>query len=166
MLAAHEIFGFMSPGLAVEIVQQLHDTNREAYRATLAAVAESRRLRPVFLERKPRAEQHKAVCESLAKPRLEATAITTLQNWLLKHESAMLCDYLNALEIKHENGAVDDLPKEMDDAKLEAAVEGLLAKYPQEKVGVYLRAFNDLSQAKWPNLARKLDEDPRLQLGG
>jgi len=32
-------------------------------------------------------------------------------------------------------------------------------------VAVYLRAFNDLNQAKWPNLTALLDQDARLQLG-
>jgi hypothetical protein len=166
MLAAHEIFGFMSPALAAEIVGQLHEADKEAYRSLVSTVAEARHVRPVFLERKPRPEQHKALVESLGRPRLEAVAITTLQNWLMKQQTAMLTEFLNALGIKHENGAVEDLPKEMADDKLKPAVEALLAKYPPEKVAVYLRAFNDLSQANWPNLAKMLDEDTRLQLGG
>jgi len=166
MLAAHEIFGFMSPALATEIVEQLHAADREAYRGLLGSVAEARHVRSVFIERKPRAEQHKALVESLAKPRLEALAITTLQTWLMKQQGAMLTEFLNALAIKHDNGAVEELPKEMEDEKLKPALESLLAKYPHEKVAVYLRAFNDLSQANWPNLAKLLDEDSRLQLGG
>jgi len=166
MLAAHEIFGFMSPALALEIVSQLHTADKDAYRALLASVAEARHVRPVFLERKPRALQHQALVESLTKPRLEAVAITTLQGWLMKQQAAMLADFLNALEIKHDKGAVEDLPKEMADEKLKPAVEGLLAQYPRETVAVYLRAFNDLSQANWPNLAKMLEEDARLQLGG
>ncbi len=166
MLAAHEIFGFMSPGLATEIIEQLHSADKEAYRTLLASVAEARHVRAVFLERKPRPEQHKGVVESLTKPRLEAAAITTLQSWLMKQQGAMLADYLDALGFKHDKGAVEELPKEMADEKLKAAVEALLAKYPHEKVAVYLRAFNDLSQASWPTLAKMLAEDKRLQLGG
>jgi len=166
MLAAHEIFGFMSPGLASEIAEQLHGADKESYRSLLGSVAEARHVRPVFLERKPRPEQYKIIVESLGKPRLEAVAVTTLQNWLMKQQTAMLTDFLDALGIKHDKGAVEELPKEMDDAKLHAAVEGLLSKYPHERVAVYLRAFNDLSKANWPNLAKTLESEPRLQLGG
>lgn len=165
MLAAHEIFGFMSPALATEIVEQLHAADRDAYRALLAAVAESRHVRPIFLEHKPRAEQHNTVVESLSRTRLEAAAITALQTWLLKQQTAMLTEFLDALGIKHDKGAVEELPKEMADDKLKPAVEALLAKNAPEKVAVYLRAFNDLSQANWPNLGKMLEEDPRLQLG-
>ena len=166
MLAAHEIFGFMSPALALEIIDHLHTSDRDTYRALLAAVSDFRRVRPIFLERKPRVDQHKALVESLTKPKLELNAVAALQTWLMKNQKAMLVDFLNALEIKHEEGAVDDLPEKMEDAKLTGAVEGLLANYPHEKVAIYLRAFNDLSNANWDNLAKMLDEDKRLQLGG
>lgn len=155
----------MSPALAAEIVEQTHESDKQLYRGVLAGVAEARKVRPVFLERKPRTDQHKEVVSMLSKPRLDAVAVSVLQNWLLKHQTALLTDFLNALEIKHEKGAVDDLPEKMDDAKLKSAVENLLGKHQKEKVAVYLRAFNDLNQAKWPNLAEMLDKDPRLQLG-
>jgi len=166
MLAAHEIFAFMSPALATEIIEQFHSADKETYRSILNSVAEARHVRPVFLERKPRTERHKAMVESLGRSRLEAMAITTLQTWLMKNQTAMLTDFLDALAIKHDKGAVEELPKSVEDEKLRAAVEGLLAKYPHEKVAVYLRAFNDLSQATWPNLAKLLESEPRLQLGG
>ena len=165
MLTAHEIFGFMSPALAQEIVEQLHTGSKEVYRATVAAVAEARKVRPVFLERKPRTERNKDIAASLCKPGLESLAVNVLQAWLLKCQSAMLADFLNALGIPHKDGMVDDLPATMDDAKLKAAVEALLAKYPPAHVAVYLRAFNDLNEAKWASLTEMLDKDARLQLG-
>ena len=71
----------------------------------------------------------------------------------------------NALGIKNDKGVVEDLPGTMDDAKLQAAVEILLGKYPPEVVSVYLNAFNDLNGAGWPNLKALLEADTRLQLG-
>ena len=165
MLTAHEIFGFMSPALSAEIVAQTHEADKQIYRAVLAGIAEAKKVRPVFLERKPRADQHKEMVSMLTKPRLDTLALQLLQNWLLKHQTAMLTDFLDALGIKHDKGAVEDLPEKMDDEKLKSAVEKLLAKFPKENVAVYLRAFNDLNQAKWQNLAEMLDKDQRLQLG-
>jgi hypothetical protein len=60
---------------------------------------------------------------------------------------------------------VEDLPAGVDDAKLKAAVELLLGKYPHETVAVYLNAFNDMNAAGWPNLKTLLESDSRLQLG-
>jgi hypothetical protein len=53
----------------------------------------------------------------------------------------------------------------VDDAKLKAAVELLLGKYPHETVAVYLNAFNDMNTAGWANLKALLETDARLQLG-
>ena len=61
---------------------------------------------------------------------------------------------------------VEDLPQAMDDARLRAAVDALLGKYPPETVAVYLHAFNQMNAASWPHLKALLESDPRLQLGG
>ena len=55
--------------------------------------------------------------------------------------------------------------RRMDDAKLKAAIDALLAKYPGEAVAVYLNAFNDMNEANWANLKTMLESDKRLQLG-
>jgi hypothetical protein len=57
------------------------------------------------------------------------------------------------------------LPAAMDDAKVRAAVESLLGKYPPEAVAVYLHAFTGMNEMEWPGLKTLLDSDPRLQLG-
>jgi hypothetical protein len=165
MLTAHEIIGFMSPKLALEIIEQTHQSEKAVYRTILNTVAEVKKVRPIFLEHKPRAERNQELLSMLVKPRLELMAVTLLQTWLLKNQAPMLADFLNALAIPHQNGAVENLPETMDDAKLKPAVDLLLSKYPREHVGVYLRVFNDLNEAKWPTLAEMLDKDPRLQLG-
>jgi hypothetical protein len=155
----------MSPTLANDIITFTFEFEKPTYRATLNAVAESRHVRPVFLERQPKPQRHATMASSLAKPSLEAAAGNLIRTWLIKKYKAMLVDFLNALEIKNEDGVVDDLPASMDDAKLKTAVNGLLAKYPPEAVAVYLNAFNDMNEANWPNLKTSLETDSRLQLG-
>ncbi len=165
MLTSHELFGFMSPALANEIVAFTHESDKPAYKATLAAVAQARHVRPVFLERQPRTQQHAEIIASLARPVLETAAAGLVRAWLLKKHQAMLVDFLNALGIENKDGVVDDLPKEMDDAKLKSAIETLLTKHPPEVVAVYLNAFNDMNEAHWANLKTLLESDARLQLG-
>jgi hypothetical protein len=155
----------MSPALANDIITFTFENEKSAYRATLNAVAESRHVRGVFLERQPKAQRHAAMAASLAKPNLELAAGNLIRIWLLKKYKGMLVDFLNALEIKNEDGVVEDLPKTMDDAKLKSAVEILLGKYPPEAVAVYLNAFNDMNEANWSNLKSLLENDSRLQLG-
>jgi hypothetical protein len=165
MLKSHELFGFMSPALANEIISFTFESDKPAYKATLAGIANALHVRPVFLERQPRLQRHASMAHVLAKPGMDAIAGGLLRAWLVKKYESMLVDFLNALEIKNEKGVVDDLPKTMDDAKLKTAVETLLAKYPPEAVAVYLNAFNDMNEANWPNLNAMLESDKRLQLG-
>jgi hypothetical protein len=166
MLTSHELFGFMSPPLAVRIIEFTHDNNKELYRSALAAVAEARKLRPAFLERTPRTTRHASMASILSRPRLELIAANVLREWLMKQQTPMLSDFLNALAIPHKDGAVDDLPAAVDDEKLRGAVDGVLAKYPAEEVAVYLNAFYTMNDVHWPNLEAMLKNDPRLQFGG
>ncbi len=165
MFKSYELFGFMSPALASEILTFAHESEKPTYRAVLQAVAEARRVRPVFLERRERNERHATMLSTLARPNLDAAAGTLLRTWLVKKYQSMLTDFLNALEIPNENGVVEDLPESMSDEKLKAAVEALLAKYPPEAVAVYLNAFNGMNEANWSNLQTLLENDTRLQLG-
>jgi hypothetical protein len=165
MLTSHELLGFMSPGLANEIIDFIRELDKPTYKATLTAVAQARHVRPVFLERQPRVQRHAEMIATLSRPALEPAAAALIRVWLVKKQRQMLVDFLNALGLPNNEGVVDDLPATMDDAKLKSAIDTLLAKYPAEAVAVYLNAFNDMNEANWPNLKTMLESDKRLQLG-
>jgi|SRR4051812_35113523 hypothetical protein len=165
MLTSHEIIGFMSPNQALEILNYAYESDKPLYHTLTKAVAEARKLRPVFLERQPRAERHHDMIATLSRPALDAITGNLIRTWLLKKYSPMLADFLDALGITHKDGVVDDLPAAVDDAKLAAAVDALLAKYPPEVVAIYLQAFNEMNEADWANLKTMLEQDKRLQLG-
>lgn len=166
MLKSHELLGFMSPTLATEIIEYLFESDKPSYRATLNAVAEARKLRPIFLERQSRAQRHATMLGTLTRPQLDQVAGILIRAWLVKKYTAMLTTFLDALAIPHKEGVVEELPPAVDDAKLKEAVEALLGKFPAEVVAVYLNAFNDMNEANWPNLRSILESDSRLQLGG
>lgn len=166
MFTAYELFGFMPPALASEIIEQTFATNKELYKASLAAVADARHVRPVYLERKPRVERHKDMIDMLSRPRMNVAAAGLIRGWLMKNQSAMLSDFLNALGIENKDGTVDNLPDKVEDEKLKAAVNVILEKYPKEKVAIYLHAFDEMNEVRWENLKTVLENEPRLQLVG
>ena len=166
MLTSHELLGFMSPALALEILTYAYEQDKPLYRSTLSAVADVRKLRPVFLERQPRTQRHAAMLATLSKPSLEMVTANLIRTWLLKKYKGMLVDFLDALGITHKDGVVDDLPTSMDDAKLKAAVDTMVTKYTPEVVAVYLNAFNEMNEVEWTNLKGMLETDKRLQLVG
>ena len=165
MLKSHELLGFMSPGLANEIITFAYESDKPAYKATMTAVAEARHVRPVFLERQPRTQRHATMIATLTRPGAGPRGRHLIRAWLMKKHLAMLVDFLDALGIPHKDGVVEELPASMDDAKLKSAMDTLLAKHPPEAVAVYLNAFNDMNEANWANLKTMLESDARLQLG-
>lgn len=165
MLTSHELIGFMSPSLANDILNFAYESDKPVYKATMTGVAQALRVRPVYLERQPRAQRHGSMVQILSRPGLDAVAAGLIRAWLVQKYKTMLVDFLSALDISNKDGVVDDLPATVDDAKLKSAIELLLSKYPPEVVGVYLNAFNDMNEANWDNLKTMLESDSRLQLG-
>ncbi len=165
MLKSHELLGFMSPDLANDILNYAFESDKPTYKAVMNGIAEARKIRPVFLERQPRPQRHALMIATLSRPGLDQVAGSLIRAWLVKKQKALLVDFLNALNIANNEGVVDDLPANVDDAKLKAAIEAILAKHNPEVVAVYLNAFNDMNEASWANLKTMLENDARLQLG-
>src|SRR5262245_32725873 len=98
-MTSHELFAGMPPKLATEILEYAYTTDKDLYRATLAAVAESRKVRAVFLERQPRATRNNTMITMLSRGPLEPAADNLLRYWLLKKHNAVLTDFLDGLKI-------------------------------------------------------------------
>ena len=165
-MPSHKFFAEMSPALALEILEFTFANDKKHYRAVLEAVAQARHVRSIFLERQPRTERARMLIAHLGRPGQELIADNLIRNWLLTHHTVMLADFLTALGVAHTNGVVESLPETMNEAPLRAAVAALLAKYPEETVALYLRAFAEMNQTHWPHLETVLQDDPRLKLRG
>ena len=166
-MRSHELFQHMSPERAAEIFVFLHKDQKPVYKAAIQGLATQRNLRGVFIERKPPNERHPWMKAALSRPVSNTLATHLVQAWLLGAHKPMLCDFLDALEIAHdEDGTVEELPAAPPKEKIAAAVDLLVGKYPAESVAIYLHAFRDMdTSVQWPPLNDILTEDPRLQLG-
>jgi len=120
----------------------------------------------VFVERKPRDERFAWIKDALARKQNESFAANLLQIWLVSRRPKMLCDFLDALGIQHdENGTVENIPAQPEKSVLDAAVAGLLEKYDSPMVAIYLNAFQALDDTGWPLLEEIINADSRLRLG-
>ena len=164
-MKAHELFQRMSPSLAAEVFTFLQREQKPVYKAAIQGLANQRNLRGVFIERKPPQERHPWLQAALSRPLSDGVASHLVQAWLLGGHKPMLNDFLDALEIAHEDdGTVDELPASPPKEKVAAAAAQLIAKYPAETVAVYLHAFRDMDSAvQWPALDEVLHETPELQ---
>ncbi len=162
---ASEIFQHLSPTLAEQTLTYLNTAEKPTYKVAIQTLAAQRKLRPVFVERKPRAERHAWMQAALARPANEQIAANLLQMWLMGAQSPVLCDFLDALGIEHdEHGGIENLPAAPDAEKLRTAVDAILAKHPAEVVAVYLQSFQTMDIAGWPALGEILEKDERLHL--
>ncbi len=165
MLKPHDIFARMPAPSADQLFGFLHEREKPLYKATIDTLAKQRKLRPVFVERKPRAERHEWMRDVLGKKANEPVAAHLLQIWLVGAHAPLLCDFLDALGIAHdENGTIEKLPSAPPKEKLAEVVASLFAKHDAGVIAVYLHAFQALDDAGWSTLDELLAEDPRLKL--
>jgi hypothetical protein len=166
MLNPHEIFSRMPSETAGQLLSFLFEKEKPLYKATIESLAKQRKLRPIFVERKPREERHAWMKENLGKKSSEGVAAHLLQIWLVGAQAKLLCDFLDGLGIAHdENGTIEELPSAPPKEEVARVVNSLLETHDASVVAVYLHAFQALDEQGWPSLAEVLAEDPRLQLG-
>jgi hypothetical protein len=163
-MKSYQMFAALTAGLAAQILEDLHAQHKDLYKTALQSAAQALKVRPVFLERQPRAERNRRIAACLGHLEMNLVASNVISAWLIKTQVPMLSEFLDALKIPHDKGVVEDLPPSVEDGALTAAVEALLAKHPQEVVTLYLQAFFEMNEARWPNLAIMLRDDIRLQL--
>lgn len=165
-MQANEIFQNMSADLAATIFQHFREEERDAYRGTIATLAAHRKLRPVFVTKKPVDQQYAWLKGACARKQSEGAAEHLIQVWLMRARGEMLVKFLDAVGISHDGeGAIDDLPDSLDADKVKAGVDALIADYPAEEVAVYLHIFQGQTDDGWPELSAALAEDERLKLG-
>jgi hypothetical protein len=165
-MRSYEIFRECPAELVNEMFSYLQEHEKAVYRAIIQNLANQRKLRPVFIERKPKTERHEWLRQTLSRKPADDVAAQTLQIWLLGAQKDLICGFLDALEIPHDGkGFVDQLPAEPSSEKLDTAVRQLLEHHRPEIVTIYLHVFQTMDDASWKGLEKILAADPRLRLG-
>ena len=158
-MLAHQLFQSMSPELGRQIMTWMKDDEREVYKACVTTLAQQKKVRPVFVTQRSRDQQFTWIMDTLKSRLSEGVGENILQVWLMKAKSAMLVSFLDTLEIKHDGkgGVEDDIPADLDAAKVAAGVTKLLAEFPAEEVGVYLNLFQLQQRNGWPAVAEAIN---------
>jgi hypothetical protein len=166
MLKPHEIFARLYPETSTRIFAELHESQKALYKAAVDSLAKAHNLRPVFVERKPRQEQHLWIADKVRRRVHDSIAAHLLQAWLVGSHKALLCDFLDGFGIAHdENGTIEVLPPAPSRDELLRVVDGLRTRYDSQLLAIYLNAFQSLDSEGWDSLGSLLHEDPSLQLG-
>ena len=164
-MTATEIFGRLNGTQAGEVLNWLAENDRNAYKSAAGMLATRRKLRAVFVERKPKDERNQWIKESLSRPANGDLALEILQVWTLGCNESMVCEFLDTLDIAHNGkGLIDNLPAEPAADKVTKAVELLISKYPTHSVFVYLHLFSDMDSQGWTTLRGLLASRPELSV--
>jgi hypothetical protein len=164
-MKCYEIFSKLSPELTNEIFAYLLDSEKPVYKAMIQNIASRRKLRPVFIERKPRDERHLWLQQALSLKTADDITTQVLQIWLLGAQRELICEFLDSLGIEHDGkGVVENLPAEPPREKLNNTITRLLEKRSPEVVTVYLHAFQAMDESGWSVLEEALATDPRVSL--
>lgn len=148
------------------MLSYFRNEERAAYTNILANLAGQRKLRPVFIQRKPVADQIAWMIRTLQLPSCDDLAQQLLELWLMSTQAEMMGAFLTALGVEHDgDGRVDDIPRTLDGDKVKAGVDTLLERFPVEEVALYMHIFNSQQTGGWPEIEEALD-DPRLAWSG
>ena len=162
-MKAHELFSQMDTELASDIVGYFRKESREIYKTTVASLSMQRKLRPVFVQKKPAEAQIAWLVKTLKMRNANTVGEHLLQVWLLKAQQALLIDFLDAMEIEHDDeGAVENLPESIEKEKLDPALDLVLGKHDPRVVTLYMRVFQMQQAGGWPGIAEALESDKRL----
>jgi hypothetical protein len=163
---AHEIYQALAPELVTQMLDWFRDHERAVYKNAVATLAQNRRLRPVFIQRKPLPQQYAWIQKTCSLNSCDTIGEHLLQAWFLAGHQPLLAAFCDAMGIPHDGkGSVQgDLPESLDAEKLDAAVDKLLESHDPRLVTLYLRVFNLQVPGGWPELTAKLENDERLKL--
>lgn len=163
----HEIYQQLDPALVEEMFLFFRETERDLYKSAVASLASNRKLRPVFVQKKPVPEQIAWLHKTLKLRSSDIIGEHLFQAWFMKGQQPLLVDFCDSMDIAHNGeGTVEgDLPADLDADKLKATLDTLIGKYDPRLVTLYLRVFNLQTLSGWPALAAALEEDERLVLG-
>ena len=162
---AYEIYQNIKPSIIVDLFTWMRAEERDLYKSTVATLANDRKLRPVFVQKKSVAEQIAWMHKTLKLKSSDMIGEHLFQVYFMQGQQALLVAFCDAMSIEHDGkGSVDGaLPESFDTDTLKAAIDTLLVDFEPQLVSLYLQIFNLQTESGWENLNEILASDERLK---
>lgn len=163
---AHELYSAVDPALVTQMLDWFRSNDRNVYKSAVATLAGNRKLRPVFIQKKPMTEQYAWIHKTLKLHVCDGIGEQLLQAYLMAGQQSMLAMFCDGLGIPHDGkgSVVGDLPKKLDSERLSATVDRLTGLFDPKLFALYLHCFNMQIPGGWPEMTEKLSSDERLAL--
>ena len=114
-MKAHEIYQHLAPEMLYQMLNWFRDNERSVYQNALATMAGNRKLRPVFIQRKPLPDQYAWFAKTLKLKPSDTIGEHLLQAWFLAGHQDLLAAFCDEMEIEHDGkGSVQgELPADL-----------------------------------------------------
>jgi hypothetical protein len=165
-MKAFEIYQTIDPSLVSDLFLWLRENERQLYKSAVANLTAARKLRPVFVEKKPVPEQIAWLHKTLKLRSSDTIGEHLFQLYFMKGQQELLKAFCDGMGIEHDGeGSVEgSLPETLDDEKLKSTIDSLLESNDPKLVALYLHIFNLQTKDGWDNLSECLKNDERLSL--
>ena len=165
-MKAHELYAAVDPAIVTQILDWFRANDRNVYKSAVATLAGNRKLRPVYIQQKPLVEQYAWIHKTLKLNACDTIGEHLLQAYLMAGQQSLLGMFCDGMGIPHDGkgSVVGDLPKKLDQARLDATIDRLADIFEHKLLTVYLHCFNMQLPEGWPELTAKLESDERLKL--
>jgi len=166
IVTAFEIYKNIDPALISDMFLWIRENDRQLYKSAVGTLTATRRLRPVFVEKKAIPEQIAWLHKALQVRTSDTVGEHLFQVYFMKGQQEILKNFCDGMGIKHDGeGSVDgSLPENLDDDKLKKTIDTLLEANDPKLITLYLRIFNLQTKGGWDNLKNILESDERLKL--
>jgi hypothetical protein len=161
-MRSYQVLGSLSPERAAEVMRTLKEAAPGMFAQALAAAATAFKARPVYFARQPLEKQAAAIRSALARVTANPVAEELLAVYFLECKKELLVEWLDSLEIKHEDGTLEeDSPPQPPKAKLAKAVKAFRKQDDGADRELLLAAFAAQSAIDWPDLEALVGAGPQ-----
>jgi hypothetical protein len=163
---AHELYSAVDPVIISQMFDWFRNNDRNVYKSAVSTLAGNRKLRPVFIQKKPIDEQYAWLLKTLKLNVCNAIGEQLLQAYLMAGQQSLLAMFCDGMGVPHDGkgSVIGDLPNKLDAERLDATVDRLISLFDPKLLTLYLHCFNMQVPDGWPELTAKLQSDARLVL--
>lgn len=165
-MKAHELYTAVDPAIVTQMLDWFRSNDRNVYKSAVATIAGNRKLRPVFIEKKPLVDQYAWIHKTLKINACNTIGEHLLQAYLMAGQQSMLAMFCDGMGIPHDGkgSVVGNLPKHLETDRLATTIDRLVDLFDPKLFTLYLYCFNMQVPGGWPELTEKLTSDERLTL--
>jgi hypothetical protein len=159
-MRAFQVFAAMSPDRATQVLRDVAERSPRTFAQGIDAASAALNARPVYFQRQPFEKRALAVRRALARVSENELAEELLAVYFLECRKPLLLEWLDAVGVKHDDGALeDDVPPPPPAKKLRAAVQAFRKLDDRADRELLLRTFAAQNAIEWPELDALLESD-------